>query len=69
MCGASKLNGLGVRFLHALKKCLDVSTTIAKIDEQCHSRVSDRPQGKAGNDLVKIGHETHFESSLPAVRA
>jgi hypothetical protein len=69
MCGAFKQNGLGVRFPHALKKRLDVSATIAKIDTRCHSRFSDRPHGKAGKDLFKLNHELHIESSLPAIRA
>jgi len=46
-----------------------MSATIAKIDERCHSRVNDRPHGKAGKYLVKLDHEPHIESSLPAIRA
>jgi hypothetical protein len=39
---------------HALKYRLDVIATVAEIDERCHSRISNHPQGKAGNDLVKL---------------
>lgn len=39
---------------HAVKYRLDVIATVAEIDERCHSRISDHPQGKAGNELVKL---------------
>jgi hypothetical protein len=39
---------------YALKKGLDVSATFAELDERCDSRISDCPQGKAGNELIKL---------------
>jgi len=41
-------------FRHSLKERLDVSSTAAEINKWCHLRISDRPQGKAGNELVKL---------------
>jgi hypothetical protein len=51
---------LGLILRHSLKLRLDVIATVPEIDERCYSRISDRPQGKAGNELVKLLGCLHF---------
>jgi hypothetical protein len=47
-------------FRHAFKKCLDVSATFTEIDKRCHPCVSNHPQGKTGNELVKLLNCLHI---------
>jgi hypothetical protein len=41
-------------FRHALKQRLDVSASVAELNQRCHPCFGDDPQGKAGNELVKL---------------